>query len=490
MAGFSVPDEIRALRPSADTTVKRIGDNYYVYEYRAKKLGSGKWGTKTGRCVGKIVPGEGFSPNANYGATGTEAMTNMEYGQYGLVECVAHGVLEALERSFPLKQAAQIFAFAGTLYVNGFVHMDQVGPLYEQSWLSLAYGKYSFRMGASAIATLLDGLGRKRNGVEAYEQSSIDASSGDIAMDGHVVRSCSKDNDLAEAGYKEGELKADQVNILVAYDVATEYPLCTRVFRGSSVDKSSVQAFVSDHTFKGVLFIADRGFFSSANLELLSRGGNSYIIPEPSNTADFKREMADLHLGSDFYYSRGKTVAWVQYRQSDLSDGGRIIIYRDMAENQKTAFNYRRCMEMGKKGYGEDDFQANRDLWGVYVLRTTSSLSAQETYEKYKSRWRIENYFDYIRNGACFRDLKIEDYYQEQGFAFIMLVTGQIRSKMEAAVRGLHVSTLSPYDVVIAARRMKMSLHGKQWRIDNKRTKDLEMFGKLGFVPDIMQEKW
>jgi hypothetical protein len=69
-------------------------------------------------------------------------------------------------------------------------------------------------------------------------------------------------------------------------------------------------------------------------------------------------------------------------------------------------------------------------------------------------------------------------------------LTLSVTSIVLAKVMGLHVSSLSPYDVVIAARRMKMSLHGKQWRIDNKRTKDLEMFGKLGFVPDIMQEKW
>ena len=37
--------------------------------------------------------------------------------------------------------------------------------------------------------------------------------------------------------------------------------------------------------------------------------------------------------------------------------------------------------------------------------------------------------YQYMKNKADFNDLMISDYYKEQGFAFLMLITGQIHQK-------------------------------------------------------------
>jgi hypothetical protein len=47
------------------------------------------------------------------------------------------------------------------VFVNDFVHVDQVQSYYEQSWLSQEYKAYSFKMGKTALGTLLDNLGRR-----------------------------------------------------------------------------------------------------------------------------------------------------------------------------------------------------------------------------------------------------------------------------------------------------------------------------------------
>lgn len=64
-------------------------------------------------------------------------------------------------------------------------------------------------MGKTALGNLLHELGAKWGAVQDFEQSLIDESSKNIAIDGHVIRSCSEKNDLAEAGYKITSLKAD-----------------------------------------------------------------------------------------------------------------------------------------------------------------------------------------------------------------------------------------------------------------------------------------
>ena len=93
-----------------------------------------------------------------------------------------------------------------------------------------------FKMGYVALSNLLHDLGLRGNSVCQFEQNLIDACSKDIAIDGHVIRSCSEKNDLAEPGYKLNLLNAPQVNLLIAYDVKNKIPLMYRTYRGSSVD--------------------------------------------------------------------------------------------------------------------------------------------------------------------------------------------------------------------------------------------------------------
>ena len=111
------------------------------------------------------------------------------------------------------------------------------------------------------------------------EQRLIDDCSKNVAIDGHVIRSCSAKNDLAEPGYKLRELKASQVNVLIAYDIRNRMPLMYRTYRGSSVDKKSVEDLLESRSFKNTKFMVDRGFFSDTVLKLMSRDGNCYIIP-------------------------------------------------------------------------------------------------------------------------------------------------------------------------------------------------------------------
>ena len=54
MGTYSVPAEIRALKPKG-TMVKKIPGGYYVYEYRMERGEDGKRRTRMGRCVGKIT---------------------------------------------------------------------------------------------------------------------------------------------------------------------------------------------------------------------------------------------------------------------------------------------------------------------------------------------------------------------------------------------------------------------------------------------------
>ena len=72
MGKYSVPEHIRAMKPRG-TMVKAIDGRYYVYDYACTSEG-GVRRTRMGKCVGKIVEGEGFVPNAGASESANEAV--------------------------------------------------------------------------------------------------------------------------------------------------------------------------------------------------------------------------------------------------------------------------------------------------------------------------------------------------------------------------------------------------------------------------------
>ena len=490
MPSAKIPEDIRQFRPGPCTEIKLINGRYYVYMYQARKLPSGRWGKKTGKSIGTIIPGKGFVPNKNYhlyvGKQSLDEITVLEYGQYALIGEIAKDIFSSLQRHFTPDCAAQIFTYARILYANGFVHLDQIHAHYEQSWLSQEYKDFSLHMGKTALGSLLDALGRRTKRVVQYEQDCIQESSAAMAIDGHAIRCCSDKNDLGESGYKFRQLNEDQVNLLMGYDINSGTPLFARMYRGSCNDKTTIQDLDELFAFTGILFVIDRGFYSKKNLSIFSANKNSYIISVPGSMDVFKTSMEGLRYTDSFYYRSGKKHARIEYTSKKISDTEHVYVFRDIEENEKSRFNYQRCIEYGKEGYTWEKFEQIKESFGVYVLQSNATLSAEEVFSRYKKRWGIETLYQYLKNNADFNDLMIQDYYKEQGFAFIMLIVGQIHQKMKAAVKSLNNSTFSVTDILLMAKCLKMEKRGSQWILKNARKRDLQILELLGFKPKLI----
>lgn len=494
----TIPEEVLKCRPCncakfKRTTLKNGQVIYRIYKYKSKKLASGKWSRGDEYLIGKVIPGTGFIPNKRYikelADAGTpyypDEITVVDYGQYALLEILSADVYEQLKKRFAGEAAAQIYCYALIMCANGFVHMDQVDEYYRQSFLSVQYRSYSFKLGYTAVRKLLHDLGMYNNPVKSFEQYLIDSSSKHIAIDGHVVRACSEQNDLAEMGYKSRLLKAPQVNILIAFDVKTKIPLAYRTYRGSSVDKSSAVDFVQSRTFTNTRFIVDRGFFSAKLLGLMSQNGNSYIIPVPTSNKNLKRirKTVEYTSGEFVYKVSEKQTARVVYYEEQIDEKTRIIFFKDLDENNSKRKSYLQHKEKGDNGYTDEGYRKYQDWWGVYPLQTTTDAPAPEVFIEYKTRWGIETYNNYIKNDAHFVDLKNQDYYIAQGFDFIMLVTGIIHQHLNDAVKALNKPSLSNKDVLLYAGAMKMTQEQNEWRLRNTRKKDIDIFREMGFEP-------
>lgn len=472
MGKFSVPESIRKFKPKG-TMVKVInGSNYYVYEYKSVTDEFGKRKTKMGKNIGKIVEGKGFIPNDAY--LNRDDISTLEYGQYKIVVNNSKNTYDLLKRVFNYDDAARIYCMALIHFVNGFTSITKFSDYYEQSYLNLEFN--SIKMGYTSLSHLLDSLGRRQGKVIEFEDILIQNSSKEIAVDGHVIPNYSHQNDLAEIGNKFNKIGDDQINLLMAYDINTNTPLTSRIYSGSTLDKVSVKDLLQRNTFKNVLFIIDRGFYSNENIDLFSSDGNKYIIPLSPNLKSYKKIVADLVFMHEFVYEKNKKRTIIEYKEM-MIEGKRVIAFRDKTQNTLDRADYLKNLAAEKKGFSKEGFEQVKEFFGMIVLETNLKTRAEEVFHYYKRRRKIETFYNFFKNKLNFELLNASDYYQVQGLSFIMLITGMIHAEFKEAMK--QVKGKSMDDVLLESRFLKVHKTKNNWVVQNAKKELRDLFDTL-----------
>ena len=163
MGNYSVPQEIRDLRPQG-TIVKKQGNGYYVYQRSSTKVkveqedGSYKWKTKDtmGPCLGIITLTNGFIPNAK--RESEEEITVLDYGNYAFSKMKSSKTYQELSTLFTGKMADRIYVAGLITFNEGFSYMTDMSRKYFESAACMFYPGVS--LGYDAVAQMYDYLGR------------------------------------------------------------------------------------------------------------------------------------------------------------------------------------------------------------------------------------------------------------------------------------------------------------------------------------------
>ena len=472
MGKYSVPGRIRAMKPKG-TMVKAIGGRYYVYEFRSVSE-DGRRRTVMGPCIGSITEEDGFVPNGARVRGGE--VTTLEFGQYAVALACTGGVLSALKEHFDPRDAAQIYSLAVLNCVNGMQPAKDAGRHFAMSVLGLRFP--DAKMGPDALATLLDALGRRQGPVMSFEAALCAASGPEVAVDGHAMPSSSRLSDLAEPGYKRGRLGSDQVNMLMAYDVASGRPMLSRMYEGAALDRASVRDLLTRAELTDKMFVVDAGFYSRANIEAFTSNGCSYIIPLQRQLLACKEAVADPRVDGRFVYRRNRKASAVEYRDARRR-GARVVLFRDLNKQALEQAGYLARIEQGAKGYTAEGFEEAKDVMGVIVLQTSrEDLTAQEVYETYKRRWSVETFFDWLKNGAGLASPGAQDYCKAQGLAFVALVTALVHRDLAEACKAVKGKSVD--DCLLEARMVKANKVGGRWVCCNLLSRQRELFEALG----------
>lgn len=472
MGGYSVPEQIRAMKPKG-TAVKAIGGHYYVYmQKHVKDPSSGKWKIKTGKMIGKIDPALGFVTNEEP----TDEITIVDFGQYHLAYEVGKPVLSKLKGFFDAVKAHQVYLMAVMDYVNGYTATRDLNDTFLQSCLSVSFPSLSFSQ--DRVRGILSDLGRRTGKADAFTQSLID-SSREIAVDGHAVACQSEENSLADFGTKYARLGSKQMNVLCAYDTEKNSPVYSDLFEGSTVDSQSVKEMMNRYLFRDKLFLVDSGFYSSENLRLFSQNGCHYIIPLRRNFRDCAEVMAKPGFDGEFVYRKsGKSGTIIKYKSIE-KDGCMIVALRDEEKNLNDRISYKEELSKGTKGYSKEDYDSLKEAFATIVLRTDmTDKSPKEIYEDYKRRWKVETYFSHLKNSYGFRALWQSDYYVLRGLSFVALVEGMIHSEMMK--RKKNAGGMTENEILVLASYLKAKKERGIWLVANIKKKVRDLYQDIG----------
>ena len=479
MGKYSVPEEIRKLRPKG-TTVKCLKGHYYVYEYKSTSIkveqhdGTSKWKTKTqmGSCIGYITLESGFVPNEN--KLSYSEITVFDFGEYFFIKEYASTTLELLKGTFHPDEATQMFALASVFLANRFQNKKNVARFFEVS----AFAKWypNVQLGRTALDNLYKKLGRHGELPDKFQQKLIDESSKKLAIDGHVIACSSEKGDLSAFGYKYKKLGTAQINWMSAYDVLTGMPLCNEMFNGADPDKTAIQVLFSRFFFADTLFLVDRGFNTEKDKKLMSENGNTYIVPMIIGRNDYKAVYDQIKFDKrrSFVYDKNGYSSVIRYSEYSLENKSiRYIAFLDTTRQSAERQTYIKKMKNHEKGYTEEGLIESEKDFGLFLLETNDTKKkAVEIFTDFKSRWTIETFYDFIDNDVDVNALCLQDYCEYEGLGFIVQVTGMIYHdlKKETDKHGLSMK-----EVMSLLKGLKLVKERDRYvvRNDNKERKDL-----------------
>ena len=392
------------------TNISKIGDKYYLYEVTSK------WNKEKGRAqkitkgyLGRITE-EGFIPKKEKASISLPVNPTVKsYGEALVAESVGKDILEKLRLHFP-EYAETIFAAA----VLRLIHTQPFKRLqgeFEHSFLSELFPEA--RLSKNSLTALLQSLGDSRERLSGFMREFTHEAE-HLLFDGTSIITQSRKMGINNVGYNAHRQYDPQVNLMYAFSVESNRPVYYRVFAGNVRDVSAFELCVKESGLKGVTVIADKGFGSEDNFEMLTKTELDYIVPLKRNGKAYANTRFENGNKSnlDGYFIYGSRPIW--YYQ----DEG-ICFFLDEDLRAREEKDYIMRIEKKLEGFSKEGFLEKQYKFGTIALRSNLKLSAEEVYSLYKQRGQIEQTFDLLKNLLDQDSSYMQSQSAMEGWAFI-----------------------------------------------------------------------
>ena len=458
----------------AGTNISCIRGKYYLYEVTSKWDPQKKRAQKkTGKYLGRITEKDGLIPPKEK-KTLPDIISVKEYGASKFLCEIGTDILEELRYRFPT-EGEKIFALS-VLRIIEKCPFKRANFLYERTYLSELFGTMS--LSSASISRLLQDFGTKRVQHVGFMKEYL-RGSGYILFDGTNIISQSGNMEINRIGYNSHREYEPQINLLYAFSMNTEEPGYYRVLPGNIRDVSAFRKSVEELDIKNVVIIADKGFGSEENFELMRSSGMQYIVPLKRNNGYCDRERLKTGKREDFdgyFLFNGRAIWYYEYE----IDCKRFIMYLDESLKSKEERDYLQRLEEKNEDYTNEGFMSRQYHFGTITFHTNLSVDPKELYILYKTRISIEQSFDFLKNLLEQDHTYLQSQQAVESWAFIIHISLMLIYRLYSLIKKANLtSDFSVQDLISHLKYIQCIKINNSWVTCEISGKSQKLLNKL-----------
>jgi len=202
--------------------------------------------------------------------------------------------------------------------------------------------------------------------------------------------------DIAKKGFNHSYNFDGQVNLLYIYSASQRMPVYYRLLPGNIRDVKSFKNTLIEAGIKNSVVIADKGFYSQPNIELLIAEGLSFIVPlKRDNPLINYQSIEDntFKCGDNFFEFEKRFIWHTSYQSGELV----LHLVLDDVLRVNEEKDYLSRISNNPEEYSIAKYHERKNRFGTIAFLCNKITGAKDAYETYKGRMYIETLFDSMK---------------------------------------------------------------------------------------------
>jgi len=493
-----LPDWVQQFKEPR-TEIRLIKGTYYKYEvryqYSKEKKRTEK---KTVRLLGKIIPDVGFVPSdKDRIRRKSEELPNIDiktYGLYYLFSDLLSEEIASLREIFSEETVEKLLSFSMMRWAYQSP-IKRAVRYHAQDYCSEYWSKES--LSDKQISQALKHVGQNREVVVSWMRSLLgmpqEMENTYLMMDSTHTPSLSDKLAINAKGYNPSFDFDKQLRLMYLFSSKLKQPVYYRLINGNITDVKSMSLCVKELGVDNVIFVADKGFFSQENIDLLDQQNLQYIIPLRRNNpmidySPLLKANPKKEIGNYFLY-QNRIIWYYQYEK----EGKKLITFLDEKLRVEEEADYLRRIQTMPEKYSEKDFFEKLHTFGtltmVYKIKKKANQKRKqevectpiEIYETYKQRNEIEVMFDSYKNYLDADVTYMQDRYVLEGWLLANFIAMIAYYKLFSRLKQAQLlGKYSPKDIIELSKAIHMIRIRGTWIRTEITEKATKIFKKIG----------
>jgi len=454
------------------TEIRNIKDKYYLYKVSSKWDKNKKRAQKvTGEYLGSITKEGLIPPKHKRTDKIISNITVKEYGTFNLFYTLSKEIRHKLIEIFP--DSHQMIYVISFLRLINRCPFKRIEHHYTHSYISEIFP--DIRLSGKNISLFLRDLGNCRGDIVEFMNYFTEGTS-HILFDATNIFSRSENMDINRLGYNRKKSYVPQINLLYAFSCDKHSPVYYRILPGNIRDITAFSLSMIEAGLKDAVVVADKGFASNKNIELLDGEKLKYIIPLKRNSSLLDDEIirtGDRSMYEGYFLFQKRPIWYYSY---DIENSKKIVIYMDEKLRAEEEKDYLQRIEKNLEGYSIENFYEKQYRFGTLAVIENTAKSCEDVYETYKSRDQIEKSFDVLKSTLSADSSYMQDEQALESWAFLNHISLMMIYKIYSLLKEKKLlSKYSADDLINHLKYIHKVRINQQWMTSEitKKTKDL-----------------